>query len=445
VSPLIAASFRFASLCGLAGVVATLGCIKQPTAEASRPGDVTTSRALVGLPPQIPFAARLSLRRLRGTALGEALPGLVHETPLADDYGKWVRVCKTPPLEAFNDVVVGIGSDEFLVAAELAMPADEAMRCVRDTFGGHEAQFQERGAIRIDPKQPAAKQQKPTKPLFAVATGTLLLVGDEGSVAEALNQSGPPSGPLTSCLDLGADAVVTACGTPPAIAAKGLELAGRSSSGELAVRASLEFKDAAAAAQFRDRIVAAQKSAEHEAKFVREALDTIRATTESATTTVRFGTSGDGVAQAGYLVALATGMRKGLWEQEAKALSQEARINVAALANALVKLAHEKPHARGPVFPPAPPAVPASVPHAAAHAPTDDEFSHPTWTALGFAPKEPFRYQYEIVVSHDRRRATVRARGDLDGNGRNSVFEVVVDARPSGATASPIKVIEETE
>jgi hypothetical protein len=48
------------------------------------------------------------------------------------------------------------------------------------------------------------------------------------------------------------------------------------------------------------------------------------------------------------------------------------------------------------------------------------------WKALHFEMGGPQRYQYEIVAAKDGESARIIARGDLNGDGRTSIFEVLV-------------------
>lgn len=394
--------------------------------------------ALDALPARATFAIRLGLRHMRGTPLAEAIPSLVRDTALAERYGQWVRACRQSPFETFDDVVIGVAEDGFLIAAELRVAPEEAMRCVRETFGAREAMFQERQALRID---------GPT-PLFAMASGRLLLVGDEASMADSLDMGGRRR-PLASCLDADPNSVATGCGSPPPFAplapgARDLRFHARSTAGEFSLEATFEFASANEAGALRAQVLAAKKSVAKEAAFVRTAVENIRVEPSGPRATLTLTSGGDGVSQANYLMALGTGLNRALWTTRATALTEEARKNVAAIAEGLRKFAG-KPRARGPVFPLAPPEVPEEVPRGVEHTPTAGEFSHPAWGQVGFAMREPHRYQYEIAVSPNRRRATAIARGDLDGNGKTSLFEVSVEAVGTSVVVSPMKIADELE
>jgi hypothetical protein len=48
----------------------------------------------------------------------------------------------------------------------------------------------------------------------------------------------------------------------------------------------------------------------------------------------------------------------------------------------------------------------------------------PGWSALGFAPTEALRYSYEYAPDPDGKSFAVRARGDLNCDGKTSLYEV---------------------
>ena len=74
-------------------------------------------------------------------------------------------------------------------------------------------------------------------------------------------------------------------------------------------------------------------------------------------------------------------------------------------------------------FPASAPPTPAKVPAGTKFTPDMTTWSHPTWKALHFEMTMPMRYSYEVITSKDGRAATVRAHGDLDGDGKLSTIE----------------------
>lgn len=117
------------------------------------------------------------------------------------------------------------------------------------------------------------------------------------------------------------------------------------------------------------------------------------------------------------------------------ALTTEARINVLRLCEAVQHYREE--HGVYIIVPPNPPEVPRGV---AVPWPAQEQFQ-----AIGFEPGAQVRYQYEVTVHEDpvgEPEVTCLARGDLDGNGLNSVFRVTLDVN---GTTSPVRVERENE
>jgi len=115
------------------------------------------------------------------------------------------------------------------------------------------------------------------------------------------------------------------------------------------------------------------------------------------------------------------GLRPGA-EEVARALSQEARLNVLRLCGDVQ--AYRDEHG---VFLAAGP-VPAQVPRGGeAVAFVPDE----SMKKMGFEPGERVRCQYQVMVQESplgEAEVTCYARGDLDGDGQVSVFSVTLDA-----------------
>ena len=94
------------------------------------------------------------------------------------------------------------------------------------------------------------------------------------------------------------------------------------------------------------------------------------------------------------------------------------------------------PPAAGPT-PPRPSTVPRDVDFA-----SEAATGSPTWRALGYRPARPLRYRYTFVptsagcgLARDSQRptlVTLRAEGDLDGDGELSLFEREITLDPEG-------------
>jgi hypothetical protein len=147
-------------------------------------------------------------------------------------------------------------------------------------------------------------------------------------------------------------------------------------------------------------------------------------------------------------VALAWLGNESRLEYVGRATAGEARANVRAIARAVVGYAEERaavPGPRGaPVLPPALPPTPATpTAERQAWPPSAD----PTWAAIGFQPIDPVYYSYEYAPDPDGRGFVVRARGDLDGDGALSLFEIrgQVDDSTGEITLAEITVSDELE
>jgi hypothetical protein len=116
--------------------------------------------------------------------------------------------------------------------------------------------------------------------------------------------------------------------------------------------------------------------------------------------------------------------------------SEEARINVLALCEAvqMYRAEHGEFLQAGP--------TPAAVPRGgqAVPFPHDEAFEK-----LGFAPGTAVRFQYQVALQENpvgETEVTCFARGDLDGDGQNAVYRVMLDT--NGMT-SPVEVEREGE
>jgi hypothetical protein len=99
-------------------------------------------------------------------------------------------------------------------------------------------------------------------------------------------------------------------------------------------------------------------------------------------------------------------------------------------------------------LPEAAPLTPAEVPRG--HRVTDPPgtWDHPTWRRLGFALERPHAYSFELstVPGPERATFTVRALGDLDGDGVLSTFELPGELTAGGTPRLlPMQIRREVE
>lgn len=74
------------------------------------------------------------------------------------------------------------------------------------------------------------------------------------------------------------------------------------------------------------------------------------------------------------------------------------------------------------------PAVPATVPRGVKYQSSPDDWK--PWASIHFAITEPQYFQYEVVAAKDGKTAEIIARGDLDGNGKASLFRLKIELDP---------------
>lgn len=124
----------------------------------------------------------------------------------------------------------------------------------------------------------------------------------------------------------------------------------------------------------------------------------------------------------GILGALAV---HGVRSYIARSKAAEARSTVATIAKDYVadwEREDGKPRAKRKLV--SYPAVPKTVPRGTTFASTPKDWV--PWKQLRFELGSPQHYQYEIIAAKDGESAEIVARGDLDGDGRTSLFKVVV-------------------
>ncbi len=133
-----------------------------------------------------------------------------------------------------------------------------------------------------------------------------------------------------------------------------------------------------------------------------------------------------------------------------RSIGTEAVTNLAMLARMAVTYATAERVAPTGVM--APPSFPASAPMTPARVPgarpvTDppETWTHPSWVALGFSVSDPHYYSYEFIS--DGSSFTVRAYGDLDGDGVLSTFERTghLNAQNEVELSAAVRMVNELE
>jgi len=87
------------------------------------------------------------------------------------------------------------------------------------------------------------------------------------------------------------------------------------------------------------------------------------------------------------------------------------------------------------------PPVPATVPRGAKYQSSAEDWK--AWAPIHFNLTEPQYYQYQVVAAKDGKSAEILARGDLNGDGKASLFRVKIQLDPKTGDVSAVEHTEE--
>jgi len=367
---------------------------------------------------------------------------------------EWNERCGVPILYAVDEVlVVGTSPQDVVVVASIRGGGPRTLRCI-GTMAGERSDpplevFEGGQILRLSGSR------------AVVFAENLFFVGPEASVERALKAFRRRDGAVVKVADSlthGPDAVLAFSldgpGYGPVPSANGvLEL----DATHLTLRAVASLGSENEASTLAQTIHAGIDSASAELGVapdgVGEALKGYLASIQVAPAGKRLlaqmDLPGGAEAQARLIGTIAGLGIYGVRQYLAQSKLVEAKVTVSSLARGLVAYM-ETQDARGkrPTrFPPSAPPTPAKVPAGTKFAPDATTWSHPTWKALRFEMENPMYYSYEIITSKDGRSATVRAHGDLDGDGKLSTIERTVTLEKSGTVVMDPKLVlqDETE
>jgi hypothetical protein len=134
---------------------------------------------------------------------------------------------------------------------------------------------------------------------------------------------------------------------------------------------------------------------------------------------------------------------------ELRQKQSEAKNTIGAIARGVVSAYERENVGTGPThhFPLSAPKTPATTPKGERVQSSRDQWEKdPGWRDIRFEVTEPQRYSYESITAKDGKSVTVRAYGDLDGDGVESIFEVIVTVDAKGfAKIGELKTTREDE
>ena len=420
---------------------------------AITPAMGATSALLSGVPANATFVARVDGKVLRAAPIFanavraiQAFP--VVQAKLDDLTGR----CGVNLLEAIDEVVVartGPGDDEDVTLARVHADDAAVLRCVTSMLHGKPA------TIGLDP----AVRFEPTG--VAVVVEGVTILGSEANVSAAIkairaHDSAVPK-PARG-LDLGPSVVAS-------VALSGPGFGGISSGAgvfemddhHLAIRAEGSVASAARATALVHEARAGIDSAtvelgaapEGAGDALRAYLARIHVDANGERVHAEMELAGGAEAQAALVGTLSAVSIYAVRQYLAQAKLAEAKNSVGAIARGLqAYMEMEDLKGKRPTrFPPSAPPTPAKVPSGTKFAPDESTWSHATWKAIRFEMVSPSYYSYEIITSKDGHTATVRAHGDLDGDGKLSTIERTLTIEKNGdVVVSPrLVLIDELE
>jgi type IV pilus assembly protein PilA len=420
----------FGSACGGGG--------GQPAAAPSTAAATATAapEATAPAPPLHPEAAlalRLDVARLQETPLYQGVLSAFGLTPFAKHLEAANKTCGFSIPDALSAVALSVTIDESTVVAVTTTkshPPETVLGCVRALAGRSES--------KLDDGTPAVKLGGDG---FAAVKDGILYVGQSSAILRTAAGGGSTTA-LARRVTLSGDTVMAfACERFPGPVSSFRFFAGtlRASDKEFWLDGEIDTGSESAAAEM--------------AKFFRRFDTPIKGLGPVATLNadgkvlrVHLGVEGDGNEQAHMVGQLASVAIYGLRRYIAEAKTAEATSAVPEIARDLASSVERAKPAHGPArFPVSAPAVPADVPKGAKYQSTESDWMA-TWKEIGFSLKEPQYFRYSIVTAADRKHAIVRAEGDLDGDGKTSLYEIPMEINGKGeVTQSAMKVVPEPE
>jgi hypothetical protein len=355
--------------------------------------------------------------RVLAILTGEALPDLDLSEP-----------CGIETNTAIDELALSVDSDGVLLAARTPLRDSAAHRCAMALSPeARETTFEGRSAVRIGD-------------LIAIAERGLVLLGSEDHVRAALDA--PPGGTKADAMEsLGApgdayvrvyshseDGLYTGGLMQLGAAGEGLEMRYALFSKTVEDADLIDRRYRSTLGLMRDR----PESAVAKLVPLIDRLDVRRSV--GAATVVRAEIPRNGTVEAiADMVELHRRVEIGLslWQHFENAESQLHRI-----AKALVDhVAREREHKRPARFPPSAGPTPSALPPSDGTVMTRHDWRDPTWVLLGQALEGRVFHRYELQVDPTRRRATLRASSDFDGDGEPFVIELILTIGPDGTVA----------
>jgi hypothetical protein len=365
---------------------------------------------------------RLRFAQLRLTPLGRMALAAALSLPFGATIGDTVRACggEDALLSTFDDVVIAFTGGDVLVAARASGDDARALACARGAIRGSDATLEGTPAIRGADGQ-----------TYATLRDGLLLVGSDALVREARtpHAAGRPSRALLE-VDDGMAAVLSVVTTDPEAPVRAVDVVLRDEASRLEISADATCtsdeatRDLTATFDTLARLGAEEPALD---PAVVAALGEMHGRASHAHATTAVAVTRGGRREGALLVALIGGVRRYVTHTK----TVEARNVLREVSTRLAGRAAMESRSGTP-FPASTVPVPRQVPRGTHTLPRPAEWDQPAWRALEFRIDVPIYYSYAIVTAADGRSAVVQARGDLDGDQDESLFEIRVGLTRDG-------------
>ncbi|MEI7893621.1 MAG: hypothetical protein WCI05_11050 [Myxococcales bacterium] len=375
-------------------------------------------------------AVRIDLDRLRASpAFAEALK-LVDTFPEASTQraklNTYSMICGFPLLEAVKEVVIAQTPQGSLIVIKPSVSTEQAMRCLRLSPEARSGSVGARRGVKLGGST-------------FVAYRGLLVTGDDEAVERALQPQ--TANGMRQRLDLGTDTIARGV-ADEAGPVRGLTADLRATDSALTfdarftvlrgdldvrmVKSQTAFLKQGPSPRARELLTSLGIDPNEMKRTAEGFVYDVQGTSRH----VRLVVAGSGRTQAGILAAM---VLSGIEQQAMKGQTYEARGTLRHIAQSLVTLSEAEGPSQGK-FPVSAPSVPGSTEaiRGKAYTSTAANWGHASWKAIGFALHAPQRYAYSFATTPDRKHVVVRARGDLNGDGKLSLFELKVDIDATG-------------
>jgi len=344
--------------------------------------------------------------------------------------------CATEMTAATREVVVGAkdAGHLILVRYEPGQRLGDPAACLRRLFAGEPVTV------------PGSDAAFASGDNVVALKSNLVVFGDQNTVRRVFDAS--PAGSWPDVLDLqnGQHLRLNVRRAEGKVSAEGFVASSREF---MRLQLDATFPDESAASRVEQRTVQTKKdfasslSGRHELQSGQPILDGFRVVRDGRSVTFAIELKEPPLEQSrdfGMLFALTTSsVRKYL----SYAKIEEARRILRAIAERELEAWRSSPPGQRQLV--SLPPVPQEVPHGNKYASVAADWK--PWESLHFSLDQPQYFQYSVVAARDGQHADVIGRGDLDGNGRSSLFKLglAVDSKRGFLIVSPIEEMDPEE